>query len=225
MPWSSSMFAVTVTCAYCIDRAVLVCRLCFNSSQVIHMSELPKPSFPEISELTAVQKGAYVVDTVHTRVGFGVSHMGFSSWTGDFTGVTGTLSLDPQHLERTQLSVSIPVASISTTNEIVDRELRGEKWLDAAAHPEIRFVSRKVTRRDDRRAQIEGDLTFHGVTRPVTLASTFNGAGVNPFSKTYTVGFDGAATLRRSEFGAGNLVPMIGDQVTLRIAAEFSKSS
>ena len=74
------------------------------------------------------------------------------------------------------------------------------------------------------RANITGDLTFHGVTKPVVLDARFNGAGVNPLSKAYTIGFNATTTINRSDFGVKTYVPLIGDAVTLRISAAFEKA-
>ena len=172
---------------------------------------------------TAVQAGRYAVETAHTRVQFSVSHMGFSNWYGDFTGVTGALTLDPKAIAAAKVDITIPVASVSTTNTVLDGELRSADWFDAGQHPTIRFVSTKVVQTAPGKADITGDLTFHGVTKPVVLAATFIGAGENPMSKKYTVGFDATATLKRSDYGVKTYVPMIGDETTLRISAPFEK--
>lgn len=173
---------------------------------------------------TAVQAGRYAVETAHTRVQFSVSHMGFSNWYGDFTGVTGALTLDPKAIAAAKVDITIPVASVSTTNTVLDGELRSADWFDAGQHPTIRFVSTKVVQTAPGKADITGDLTFHGVTKPVVLSATFIGAGENPMSKKYTVGFDATATLKRSDYGVKTYVPMIGDETTLRISAAFEKA-
>jgi polyisoprenoid-binding protein YceI len=172
----------------------------------------------------AVQAGSYAVETAHTRVQFSVSHMGFSNWYGDFTGVTGALTLDPKAISAAKVDITIPVASVSTTNTVLDGELKSADWFDAGQYPNIRFVSTKVVQTAPGKADITGDLTFHGVTKPVVLAATFIGAGDNPMNKKYTVGFDATATLKRSDYGVKTYVPMIGDETTLRISAAFEKA-
>jgi len=147
--------------------------------------------------------------------------MGFSNWYGDFAGASGRLRLDPNNIAASRLEITIPVASVSTTNAVLDGELKSAQWFDAAQFPMIRFVATKVVPTSADRAAITGDLTFHGVTLPVVLAARFNGAGINPISKTYTVGFDATTTLKRSDFGVGTYLPLIGDEVTLRISAAF----
>ena len=93
--------------------------------------------------------------------------------------------------------------------------------MDATAHPTVRFVSTRMVRNGPRAATVTGDLTFHGVTKPITLKAVFNGAGTDPIAKAYTVGFDGTTTIRRSEFGMKTYVPLIGDAVEIRISAAF----
>ncbi|MCJ2184996.1 YceI family protein [Novosphingobium sp. 1949] len=172
----------------------------------------------------AAQAGSYTVEPGHTRVGFSVMHFGFTEYYGEFSGVSGTLSLDPKKVEDARLSVSIPVASIDTTNDTLDGELRDPTWFDAAKYPKITFVSTKVTRTGDRTADITGNLTFHGVTKPVTLHASYNAGGVNPMDKAYTLGFNATGTIQRSDFGVTKYVPVVGDTVTLRISAAFEKA-
>lgn len=172
----------------------------------------------------AARSGVYRVEPSHTRVQFTVSHMGFSDWYGDFTGVSGTLTLDPKAPARSQVSVSIPVASVTTTNATLDGELKSADWFDAARYPTIDFVSTKVTPTGPRTALIAGKLTFHGVTRPVVLKAAYLAGGTNPLSKAYTVGFNATTAIRRSDFGVKTYLPLIGDEVTLRISAAFEKA-
>lgn len=84
----------------------------------------------------AIQAGTYGVETNHTRVQFSVSHMGFSDWYGDFTGVQGTLKLDPKALAKSSVTVTIPVASVSTTNATLDGELKDAAWFECGQVPD-----------------------------------------------------------------------------------------
>ena len=172
----------------------------------------------------AVVAGVYTVEPAHTRVQFAVKHIGFTSFYGDFTGVSGSLSLDPKTVAASKLDVTIPVASVSTTNRALDGELAGADWLDAATYPTMRFVSTRVVQTAAGKATITGNLTMHGITRPVVLMASFNGSGVNPLDKAYTVGFDATTTLKRSDFGVKTYVPMVGDETSLRISAAFEKT-
>lgn len=172
----------------------------------------------------SVKPGAYAVEPNHTRVRFAVSHLDFTTYWGDFTGVSGQLKLDPAKPAASQVSISIPTASVSTTNAVLDGELKSGDWLDAADYPAITFKSTSVEPTGPASARITGDLTLHGVTRPVVLDAKFNAAGVNPLDQHYTVGFDAVAHVTRSDFGVKKYVPLVGDQVDVIISAAFEKA-
>lgn len=170
-----------------------------------------------------VQGGTFQVESSHTRILFAVSHMGFTTWYGNFTGATGSLTLDPAKLADAKFDITIPSNSVSTTNTKLDGELNSSEWFDTAKYPTITFKSEKVERTGDNTAKVTGELTFHGVTRPETLDVTFNAAGMNGFTKQYTVGFNATGTLKRSDFNQSTYVPLIGDDVSLIISAAFVK--
>lgn len=171
-----------------------------------------------------VQAGTYAVEPVHTRVLFAVDHMGTSTWYGDFTHASGTLKLDPKNPVASQVEVSVPMATVSTTNATLDGELKGPDWFDAAKFPTMTFKSTKVTVTGPGRATIAGALTLHGVTKPVVLNARFHGAGPNPMTKAYTVGFDATGKIKRSDFGVSKYVPLVGDQVDLILSAPFVRT-
>lgn len=170
-----------------------------------------------------IQAGTYAVDADHTQVGWRVSHMGFSNYTGGFSGVSGTLALDPKNPLDSKLSVVIPVASVTTTSAKLTEELKGDQWLDAGKYSEMTFVSTKVAPAGKGKAKVTGDLTLHGVTKPVTLDVSLVGAGTNPLNKKVTVGFEATGTIKRSEFGVKTYVPLIGDELHLTIAGAFER--
>jgi polyisoprenoid-binding protein YceI len=171
----------------------------------------------------AVKAGVYSLEPTHARVVFAVSHMGLSTWYGDFSGATGALTLDPANPAADALTVTIPVASVTTTNAKLDEELKSPAWLNASGFPTITFTSTKVTLTSPTTAEVAGTLTFHGVTRPLVLDASFKAAGVNPLSKAYTVGFEVKGRLKRSDYGVKTYVPLIGDDVDLLISAPFEK--
>jgi polyisoprenoid-binding protein YceI len=170
-----------------------------------------------------VQAGSYRTDPSHTLVQFDVNHFGFSQFFGVFPAATGTLTLDPKALNKSKLDVSVPVARVSTTNATLDEELRSADWFDAAKYPTIRFVSSSVTRTGANTAKIAGTVTMHGVSKPLVLDASFGGAGANPLSKAYTVGFKATGRLKRTDFGVSKYAPLVSDDVTLTIAAAFEK--
>ncbi len=169
-----------------------------------------------------VPPGTYDVEPYHTRILFAVNHMGFTTYFGDFTGAAGTLTLAPK-AGADALDITVPVASVSTTNAKLDGELKAADWFDAARYPTMTFKSTKVAKTGATTAKVTGDLTLHGVTKPITLSVKFHGAGINPLDKKYTAGFDATGIIRRSDFGVSKYVPLISDEVTLTISGAFEK--
>lgn len=178
---------------------------------------------PATHDPAKVDAGTYDADPNHTQAVFSVSHMGFSNYTGTFSGASGELTIDPKDPRASTLNVKIPVGSVITTSVKLDDELKGAQWLDAARYPDMTFVSTKVTPIGKAKAKVVGDLTIHGVTRPETLDVVFVGAGTNPLDKKYTVGFEATGDIKRSDFGVKTYVPLIGDALHLRIAGAFEK--
>lgn len=170
-----------------------------------------------------VQSGRYVVEPNHTRVLFAVSHLDFTTWYGEFTHVSGQLNLSAQGVGLCTLQILIPTATVSTSNAVLDGELKSADWFDAARYPQISFAATKVARTGPDAADVSGLLTFHGVTRPLVLKAKFNASGVNPLSKKYTVGFEVSGVLKRSDFGVTKYVPMVGDEVRLIVSAAFER--
>jgi polyisoprenoid-binding protein YceI len=183
------------------------------------LAQAPGPS----KDPATVQPGAYTVETRHARIVFAVSHFGFSTWYGDFSDIKGTAKLDPKTAADNMVEVSFPTASVSTTNTVLDGELKDPTWMDAAKFPTMSFKSTKVVFTGPGTADITGDFTMHGVTKPVTLKATFLAAGMS-MGKKYTVGFDATTTLKRTDFGVSKFAPMIGDDVKVMISVPFEKA-
>jgi len=199
-------------------------RMILTASAALLLAGSALPVFAQATSNPAeVQAGSFAVDSYHSQVGFTLSHMGFSNFTGRLSNVTGTLTLAGGDHAASKLSVTIPASSISTPVDKLNEELVSADWLDAQKFPSITFTSTKVTSTGPTSATITGDLTLHGVTKPITLTAHFVGAGTNPLSKKYTVGFDATGTVKRSEFGVTKYVPLIGDEVELSLHGAFEK--
>lgn len=169
----------------------------------------------------AVKTGAYKVESYHTQVGFSISHFGFTDYYGLFSGATGTLQLDTANPGNSKLAVTIPVQSVLTTVPQLTEILKGDQWFDTAKYPTATFASTQVVKTGADAATIEGDLTLHGVTRPVTLKAHLVGSGVNPLDKAFTTGFAATGTIKRSDFGITQFLPLLGDDVQLTITGAF----
>jgi polyisoprenoid-binding protein YceI len=172
----------------------------------------------------SVQPGSYTLETRHARIVWSVSHMGLSQWWGDFAGATGTATLDPKDAKADMVDISIPVASLTTTNTVLDGELKSPMWFDAVQFPIITFKSSSVVPTGPGTADVNGNLTFHGVTKPVTLKVKFRAAGINSNTKKYTVGFDAVAEIKRSDFNVNTLLALVGDDVKVEISAPFERA-
>jgi polyisoprenoid-binding protein YceI len=171
----------------------------------------------------AVKGGAYKVDPSHTQVIFSISHLGFTNFYGAFSGVTGGVQLDPATPANSKLNVVIPVRSIQTTVPQLTEELKGDQWFAAAKFPNASFTSTQVVITGPGTANVVGDFTLHGITKPVTLTARLVGSGVNPLTKATTAGFEATAVLKRSDFGIKQYLPMLGDDVHLTVVGAFEK--
>lgn len=184
-------------------------------------------AMPGAADRARVKAGHYAVDSAHTLVGWRVDHFGFNDYFGIFGDVAGTLHLDPANLGKTKLDVTIPVSSVAVANAgLRDHLLRagkdgGKPDFFGAAPADARFVSTAIKRTGPMAANIVGNLTLNGVTKPVTIAAKFTGAGAHPMNKKLNVGFEGRARIKRSEFGIGYAVPLVSDMVELDISAAF----
>lgn len=179
---------------------------------------------PGSADPRGVTAGTYRIEPNHTQVFFAVDHMGFSLYRGDLSGASGSLTIDPAAPARTTVSVTIPTGSVHTTSAKLDEELVSADWLDAKQFPQATFVSTSVTPGPNNSARVDGNLTLHGVTKPVSMQVRFHGAGANPMSKAPTIGFDGRVAISRSQFGVSKYVPLVSDHVELTIAAAFEKA-
>lgn len=177
-------------------------------------------------ELDEIPPGTYDVYTKETLVRYGVDHMGFSEFWGTFPGATGTLAIDPKAIGATKLDVKVPIVQVETTNRELNGELFSDEFFDAENYPWMTFSSTKVIRTGPKSFKVTGDLTMHNITKPIVLDVTFHGAGNDPFTgKDVIVGFDAKGMVMRSEFGLGKYVPIVSDETTITISAEFKKRS
>lgn len=169
----------------------------------------------------AVKAGTYKVEPYHTQIGFMISHFGFTNYSGFFSSASGSLVLDPANVGISKLDVSVPVSSVLTTVPVLSTELKNAQWFDAAKYPVATFVSTSVTKTGADTATIEGNLTLHGVTQPVTLQAHLVGSGINPLDNAFTAGFEATGEIKRSAFGIKQYLPLLGDNVTVTIAGAF----
>lgn len=169
-----------------------------------------------------VPAGDYVLDKSHASLSAKVAHMGFSQFTLRFDRLEGAFSYDPAGWAATKATITVDPASVSTGQPSFDRQIAGSEFLDAAKYPAITFVSTAVSGQDGK-GQVTGDLTFHGVTKPVILDVAFNGVGPGMLGVGTRLGFSGTAHIKRSDFGVTAVSPLVGDDVDLVFEVEFTK--
>jgi polyisoprenoid-binding protein YceI len=177
---------------------------------------------PGAPELSRVEAGRYQIDPNHTQVLWTVNHMGITPLHGAFGQSAGTLTIDPKAPNAAKVEVTFPISGLTVTSPGFMKHLSSPDFFDASKYPEAKFVSTSVVAQGSG-ARITGNLTLHGVTRPVTLDASFFGAGANAMNQKLNIGFKASATIRRSEFGLGMAVPVVSDEVALEIVAAFEK--
>lgn len=175
--------------------------------------------------------GTYNLDRNHAQLVWKVSHAGLSNYTARFKRFEADITFDPADVAQSKVVATVHPASLETDYDAAsgkdfNKELSaGEQWLNAGKFPTITFASTRIELTGGNTGKIHGDLTMLGVTRPVVLDVTFNGAyAVQPFNKKPTLGFSATGRFKRSDWGLATYVPMIGDTVEVMIEAEFNKN-
>ncbi|WP_118184255.1 YceI family protein [Paraburkholderia phosphatilytica] len=169
----------------------------------------------------AVPAGHYQMDAHHWSIVFDVDHFHYSRFTMRFDKATAQLDWHPGGLDASSVNATIDAASVDTNVPALDTMVKGSDMFDATRNPEIRFVSTGFERTSDAQGKLTGNLTIRGSTQPVTLDVTFNGYGKNPLTKQDTLGFSADGHFSRSKFGLTTWFPAVGDDVHVRIQAEF----
>ncbi|KZC38244.1 MULTISPECIES: YceI family protein [Rhodanobacter] len=164
----------------------------------------------------------YKLDPAHTMVLFSWNHFGYSNPTANLGLGEGTLVFDEQHPANSSVEVKLPLDLLDTHVPALDEHLKKADFLDAAQYPVVTFKSTAVQALGANKFKVSGNLTVHGVTKPVVLAATLNKIGPHPMTKAPSVGFDATASIKRSEFGVAGYVPNVGDELTIRITTEAS---
>jgi len=170
--------------------------------------------------------GRYKVIRDHTQLVFAIMHLGLSPYYGRFAGASGTLNFHPLDPERSSLSIEIDTNTVSVPNEPLAKELCGASAFDCAHFPKAVFKSTAIKRTGPTTGDIMGDLTLHGMTKPVTLHAVFHCGRQGMLGTSgYTLGFSAEATVKRSDFGLNHMVwtGTVDDDVKLLVEAEFEQ--
>ena len=156
----------------------------------------------------------------HSAVVFQWNHFGYSNPVARFEKIEGKLLLDEKDLTKSSVMVTLSLDGLRTGVAALDEQLKTDDFLDAAKYPDITFTSTGIEKGPMDTLKIKGNLSVHGVTRPVLLNGKINKIDTDPVSKKTRAGFDAEAVLRRSDFGVGKYVPSVADELLVRITLE-----
>jgi polyisoprenoid-binding protein YceI len=170
-----------------------------------------------------VPAGQYTLDAHHWSITFDVDHLKYSRFVMRFDRAHAQLQWGADGLTASSVDVSIDASSVDTNVPLLDKLVTGPDMFDVSTYPTMHFVSKRFMRTGEASGKLEGELTIRDVTRPVTLDVTFNGYGRNPLTKGDTLGFSAQGHFSRAQFGLATWYPAVGDEVRVRIEAEFDR--
>ncbi|MEZ5938310.1 MAG: YceI family protein [Hyphomonadaceae bacterium] len=175
--------------------------------------------------------GDYELDRTHASLTWKILHQGLTWYSARFTDMRAELTFDPDNVAKSKVSVTIAADSVETdyektrpagnTTDFNKEIFEEERFFDGGAHPKITFVSTKVAKTGDNTGKLTGNLTFRGVTKPVTLDVTYIGHRNDPRRQKHKVGFSAVGSIKRSDFGMTFGQSFLSDEVKLEIYGEF----
>lgn len=145
------------------------------------------------------KRTTWKIDPSHTTAEFSVKHMMITTVKGHFGKVAGTVKLDHNDFTTAEIEATIDVATINTRDEKRDAHLRSADFFGTDKYPQITFRSTSVKKTGDDEYKLIGDLTMHGITRPIELEATHEGQGTNPYGLE-VISFNAKATLNRKDY-------------------------
>jgi polyisoprenoid-binding protein YceI len=177
---------------------------------------------PTSRDPAKVPAGSYELDPRHASLLVKVPHMGgFSRYTMRFRVLSGAFTYDPANWQATKVTISVDPKSIDTEDSVFNKTVAG--YFEPEKYPVIQFASTGLTTNEEGKGQLDGELTLHGVTKPVMLDVAFNGVGPGLLGAGTRMGFSGTGSIKRSEFGVTGGRPFAGDTVDLVFEVEFVK--
>lgn len=182
------------------------------------------PKLTASKDLSLAPSGHYALEKNHASITFKVLHMGYAYYTMRFNDFDANLDVDAKAPEKSKVDVTIQAKSLDANNPKLTEHVGTADFLDYAKYPTITFKSTGIEKTGDHTAKITGDMTIHGVTKPVVLDATFNGGSLHPMMKQYDLGFSATTTIKRSDFGVSGFIPLVGDDIQVAIETEFLKA-
>ncbi len=164
----------------------------------------------------------YNIDQSHSALIFKAHHLGAGHVYGMFTEMSGSIVHDAANPAASSIDLTVKTDSLTTHAGQRDTHLKSPDFFNSKQFPKITFKSKSVTKVDDKSMNVTGDLTIHGVTKPVTAKVTHTGTGKDPTGATI-IGFETAFTIKRSDYGITYWIPQIDDEIPLIISIEGNK--
>lgn len=176
-------------------------------------------AFLFFNSLVVYSADQFILDDTHSYVLWKINHLGLSDQVGKIY-VKGNINLDKENPQNSQVNVNVDINSVSTGLTDFDRHLKGSLFFDAKKYPTATYVSTAVEPISRTSAKINGILTMHGVSKPLSLMVYLNKEQPDFMGNPLKIGFSATAELNRSDFDMGSFLSFIGDKVTLEIGAE-----
>lgn len=162
-------------------------------------------------------------DDPHSQLGFTVTHLGITDVSGTFNDYDVMVKSSRPDFSDASFQLTAKTASIDTRVEARNNHLKSADFFDVEKYPALNFKSTSIKKAGKNKYKLTGDLTLHGVTKPVTMDLLYRGTTENPMNKKQTAGFQITGTIKRSDFNVGNgfPAPMISDEVKIKADGEF----
>ena len=179
-------------------------------------------AFVLLSSFT-ILNNVWTNDDPHSQLGFTVTHLGIADVSGTFNDFDAKVTSSKPDFSDGVFELTAKANSIDTRVEARNKHLKSPDFFDVAKYPEITFKSTSLKKSGKNKYKLQGDLTLHGLTKPVTLNLQYNGSVENPMSKKQTAGFKVTGTIKRSDFNLGSGFPesVISDEVRIEADGEF----
>lgn len=175
----------------------------------------------QTSGALGIPSGTYAVDRSHTYVTFSYLHQGLSYPLLRATDIDGELQLDVDEMSNSRADIAVRADSIRTNTSYFDAELASPKFFNAGKYPHITFTTDSYEVVSDSVGKLEGKITVRGITKPLTLEVTINGAMEHPMAGKPVIGVTASGHLNRSDFELDRFIPAVADRVDIAIEAEF----
>ncbi|MBT1702187.1 YceI family protein [Chryseosolibacter indicus] len=189
-----------------------------------NMSVIALAATLALFSFNTIPPSTWKLDAAHSKLGFSITHLSVSEVEGSFKKVDATIVATKDDFSDAKVTMTADVNSIDTDNEDRDAHLKKPDFFDAEKYPTITFESTSFKKTGEKTYKVKGNLTLHGVTKPVELDAKVN-IGTNPMSKKTIAGFKITGTIKRTDFGISKDTPsvMLSDEVAIEANIEFAK--